>query len=92
MKPPPYTPEKFVKLTLLARPLRVNTLAHWSALVAHAPVSSKAFACCGNSKQEQSAVPREDPVSKHNHRLSLKLPPVAASQRRTECVSPMRIA
>src|SRR4030095_9025543 len=56
MKPPPYIPEKFVKLTLFARPLRANTLAHWSALVAHAPASSNAFARCGNSRVEPSEI------------------------------------
>src|SRR6266576_4681417 len=52
MKPPPYTPEKFVKFTWFARPLRANTLPHWSALVAHAPVSSNAFGSCSDSRAE----------------------------------------
>jgi hypothetical protein len=56
MKPPPYTPEKFVKFTLFARPLRANTLPHWSALVAHAPVSSKALAFPDNTKAEATTV------------------------------------
>jgi hypothetical protein len=42
-------------LTWLARPLRANTLPHWSALVAHAPVSSKAFTSRGDSKAEPAA-------------------------------------
>src|SRR5438477_8657407 len=56
MKPPPYTPEKLVKLTWLARPLRANTLPHWSALVAHAPVSSNAFASCGDRRAEPARI------------------------------------
>src|SRR6266436_5065190 len=56
MKPPPYTPEKLVKLTWFARPLRANTLLHWSALVAHAPVSSNAFTCCGIDRPEPAAI------------------------------------
>src|ERR1700704_4653049 len=56
MKPPPYTPGKFVKLICFARPLRANTLLHWSALVAHAPVSSNAFTSCGDSGAEPAAI------------------------------------
>ena len=56
MKPPPYTPEKFVKSTWFARPLRANILPHWSAPVAHAPVSSNAFSSCSDSKTEPAMI------------------------------------
>src|SRR5438034_4532492 len=56
MNPPPYTPEKFVKLICCARPLRANTLLHCSALVAHAPVSSNAFTPCGDSGRKPAAM------------------------------------
>src|SRR6266404_2979355 len=56
MKPPPYTPEKFVKSTWFARPLRANILPHWSALVAHAPVSSNAFSSGSASSTEPAMI------------------------------------
>src|SRR5712664_823042 len=56
MKPPPYTPEKFVKSTWFARPLRANILPHWPALVAHAPVSSNAFSSCSDSRTEPAVI------------------------------------
>jgi hypothetical protein len=51
MKPPPYTPEKLVKLTWFARPLRANTLPHCSALVAHAPASSNALSSAATARR-----------------------------------------
>src|SRR5882672_8630734 len=56
MKPPPYTPEKLVKSTWFARPLRANILPHWSALVAHAPVSSNAFSSGSDSRTEPAMI------------------------------------
>jgi hypothetical protein len=62
-----HTPGKLVKLTWFARPLRVNTLLHCSALVAHGPVSSNALTSQAGANRDCR---NEDQLAKHNHRFS----------------------
>src|SRR6266700_3503813 len=51
-KPPPYSSENWAKLIL--SPLLTKTLLHWSAVVAQAPVKSKAPACELSTRPQQN--------------------------------------